>query len=614
MNISEHLASFVSKTLQCDTVFTLTGGGAMFLNDAFGNCQGINCIYAHHEQAAAMAALGFSKSKGLGVCVTTTGCGATNALTGLLDSWQDSQPVLFVSGQVKKKETTFFSGLPLRSFGVQELDIIPIVKPITKKAICLGSKEEYLSCLEKIPEWLFGDRPGPVWIDIPMDIQSQELTAADLKFLEQQSDKSSSKMIHISEPKMSDLEKVKNALSKSEKPVFLVGNGLRLSQNGHGIDEIQKLCRNKKIPLVSTYLAADFFSDSCINYLGVAGLKAARRANIALYNSDLIVAIGTRLATSVIGFEYEKFAPNAKVFVVDIDEVEHSKATRSAMNFIKSDAAAFISALGNISWEESNNKEKRFEWLDKCKRLKKILPIQEQFSPEDSVSIYDAIATICRNFGEKDMLVSDAGSAYYVASIMFSKSENQRYITSGAQADMGFSLPAAIGAAASLSGIEARIHSVTGDGSFQLNLQELQTLITNRLPITLYILNNNGYLSIKATQAAFFAGRECGTGPNTGVDFPDIKSLCDAYKIEYRKADSCEALSEIVNETKVMNSPVICEVICPENEAIIPRTKTIKKPDGTLESAPLCAMQPDLAPELVDMLSKMNLICHHSQL
>ena len=180
MNISEHLASFVKKELLCNTVFTLTGGGAMFLNDAFGNCEDINCIYTHHEQAAAMAALGYSKSKGLGVCVTTTGCGATNALTGLLDAWQDSQPVLFISGQVKKKETTFFSGIPLRSFGVQELDIIPIVKPLTKKAICIGSKKEYFSCLEKVNEWLFGDRPGPVWLDIPMDVQSQELNENDL--------------------------------------------------------------------------------------------------------------------------------------------------------------------------------------------------------------------------------------------------------------------------------------------------------------------------------------------------------------------------------------------------------------------------------------------------
>ena len=176
MNISEHLALFVKNRLGCKTVFTLTGGGAMFLNDAFGNTAELDCIYTHHEQAAAMAALGYSKAHGVGVCVTTTGCGATNAITGLLDAWQDSQPILFISGQVKKKETTYHSGLALRGFGVQELNIIPIVSSLTKKAICIGSKSEYFSFLENVEEWLFHGRPGPVWIDIPMDLQSLQLT------------------------------------------------------------------------------------------------------------------------------------------------------------------------------------------------------------------------------------------------------------------------------------------------------------------------------------------------------------------------------------------------------------------------------------------------------
>ena len=241
--------------------------------------------------------------------------------------------------------------------------------------------------------------------------------------------------------------------------------------------------------------------------------------------------------------------------------------------------------------------------------MKELLPIQEQFSPTDAVSIYDAIKIVCKLFGDNDILVSDAGSAYYVASIMFTKTKNQRYITSGAQADMGFSLPAAIGAASSISKLPARVHAFTGDGSFQLNLQELQTLATNRLPVTLYILNNNGYLSIKATQSAFFSGRECGTGQETGVDFPSIESLCKAYRIEYRRASSCDALTNVVNETMSLDIPVICEVICPENETIVPRTKTIKKSDGTLESAPLCAMQPDIEPQTIELLTNMGLIC-----
>lgn len=609
MNISQHLALFVKDVLDCKTVFTLTGGGAMFLNDAFGNTEGLDCIYTHHEQAAAMAALGYSKYRGIGVCVTTTGCGATNALTGLLDAWQDSQPVLFISGQVKKKETTYFSGLPLRSFGVQELDIIPVVTTLTKKAICIGSKEQYFDSLARLPEWLFAGRPGPVWIDIPMDVQSQELTLDELDITFRNSHHPSILSFQAYQPDPVIFESLVQELSHSKRPIVIVGNGLRLSQNGSGIEEMKQFCIRQAIPLVSTYLAADFFLKSTPNYLGVAGLKAARRANIALYNADLIIAIGTRLATSVIGFEYEKFAPQAKVFIVDIDQVEHMKATRDSMSFIFSDASTFASSLSKRYLLKTTARVCHVQWLDQCLRMKELLPVQEQFSPEGSVSIYDAIERICQGFGANDVLVSDAGSAYYVASIMFSKSESQRYITSGAQADMGFSLPAAIGVAAACGESDARVHAVTGDGSFQLNLQELQTLVTSKLPVTIYILNNNGYLSIRATQSTFFSGRECGTGPSTGVEFPCIRKLCDAYKIPYRRASSTVILAEIVEETKASQLPLVCEVICPENEGIVPRTRTIRKDDGTLESAPLCDMYPPLAAHLLDSLAEMGFKC-----
>jgi len=608
MNISQHLALFVKNQLGCQDIFTLTGGGAMFLNDAFGNTEGMRCIYNHHEQAAAMAALGYSKLKGVGVCITTTGCGATNALTGLLDAWQDSQPVLFISGQVKKKETTFFSGLPLRSFGIQEVDIIPIVHSLTKYAVCLSSKEEYFNCLEKIPELLFSGRPGPVWIDIPMDIQSQELSVDEASIgIGKGTDKN---FIASSEltPNASDLIEVTEALKKARRPVFLVGNGLRLSNGGKGIDLASRYCLQQAIPIVSTYLGADFFPSSFQNYLGVCGLKAARRANIALYNADLVITVGTRLATSVIGFEYNKFAPNAKIYVVDIDEVEHSKKTRSGMRFILSDAYSFLQSLSSTSATKKVD-DGALEWLNKCIMMKDVLPIQEQASPPGAVSIYDTVATICEDCGDRDILISDAGSAYYVASIIFKRTANQRYVTSGAQADMGFSLPASIGAAASINPTTARVHAVTGDGSFQLNIQELQTLVTNQLPVTVYVLNNNGYLSIRATQSAFFPGRQCGTGPGTGVDFPNLKLICQAYQIEYRCASNVESLSAIVRESRQVAKPIICEVFCPEDEAIVPRTKTVKKADGSLESAPLSDMSPNLSIETKNILNDLGFLC-----
>jgi acetolactate synthase-1/2/3 large subunit len=608
MNISQHLALFVKNQLNCPTVFTLTGGGAMFLNDAFGNTEGLQCIYNHHEQAAAMSALGYSKLKGIGVCVTTTGCGATNAITGLLDAWQDSQPVLFISGQVKKKETTHFSGLCLRSFGIQELDIAPIVASLTKKVFCLGTKDEYFEFLQKVPHLLFSDRPGPVWVDIPMDLQSLELSPSEFSANHKEEAYGLSFKANMLQPDSSDLAAINQALSHSKRPVFLVGNGLRLSNCGKGISLVNQYCLENSIPVVSTYLGADFFPDSFSNYLGVCGLKAARRANIALYNSDLVIAIGSRLATSVIGFEYDKFAPDADIFIIDVDEIEHSKKTRPGMKVVLSDAYSFLIALASLGRQKIFSDERK-AWLYNCSKMKELLPVQEQFSPPGAVSIYDVVKSICEDCRDNDVLVSDAGSAYYVSSIMFSKKSNQRYVTSGAQADMGFSLPASIGVAASIEPSFSRVHALTGDGSFQLNIQEIQTLVTNRLPVTLYVLNNNGYLSIRATQSSFFPGRQCGTDPKSGVDFPNIELLCAAYRIEYRCAADVETLRNIIAESNGFPYPIICEVLCPHDEAIIPRTKTIKNADGSLESAPLCSMQPDLHVDIKKKLDSLGLAC-----
>ena len=607
MNLAQHLALFVKHCLQCDTVFTLTGGGAMFLNDAFGNTDDLKCIYTHHEQAAAMAALSYSKMTGIGVCITTTGCGATNAITGLLDAWQDSQPVLFISGQVKKRETTYFSGLNLRSFGVQEVDIVSIVSSITKKSICIGSKSEYFDILGSVHEWLFCSRPGPVWIDIPMDIQSQGLTSDEARtFLDGHVYNSTHTRSTNTNP--DDIENVLQALHNAKQPIFLVGNGLRLSHKGQGIDVIEDFCRQYSIPIVSTYLATDFFSVTFPNYLGVVGLKAARRANIATYNADLIIVIGSRLATSVIGFDYDKFAPNAEIYIVDIDPIEHLKSTRKSMNFIHCDAYIFAKkiSLHSLSVELTSA---RNAWLERCLKMKLLLPVQEQTSPIGAISIYDVVRHICQNSGDKDVLVSDAGSSYYVSSIMFTRNSSQRYITSGAQADMGFSLPAAIGVAATFLLTNARVHALTGDGSFQLNIQELQTLATNNLPVTVYVLNNNGYLSIRSTQTTFFPGRLCGVDPGSGVEFPDIRLLCQAYKLPYRYADSIKTLYSVVSESVTSSYPIVCEILCPENEAIIPRTSTIKRDDGSLESAPLCYMQPELSPSTRDALRIIGFDC-----
>ena len=598
MNISEHLVEIIHKHLKCKHAFSLTGGGAMFLNDAFGNSKNLKCIYCHHEQAAAMAAVGYAKIHGIGACVTTTGCGATNALTGLLDAWQDNVPVIFISGQVKSKETTFLSKASLRGFGVQEFNIIPVVKSFTKAAYFIDSVKTYFDVINRLDQDLKGGRPGPVWIDIPMDIQSKQLDLDEAKDKVTLQSNDSSKYNH--KLSVNEISLLKRNLSKASKPLLLVGNGVRLSQEGQGIEILEELVVRHSIPIVTTYLGVDFFQETNTNYFGTIGLKASRAANILVQNADLLICIGTRLATSVIGFEYDKFAPNAYMVVVDIDIEEHKKRTVTPHLFIKSDAFNFIQNMSSILQNYDFK-----TWLDSCKKVIDLLPVKEQESPEGSISIYDAVETVCNNCNQKDVIISDAGSAYYVTSIIFTKKESQRYITSGAQADMGFGVPASIGCCFAI-GESHRSHVLTGDGSFQLNLQELQTIISYKLNLTIYVLNNNGYLSIRATQKSFFPGRECGTDSTNGISFPNLKKLCNAYGIEYRSFNSKVNLQNFMKSYKDNQGPLLIELICPKDETIIPRNITVKDKDGKLKSGALSNMAPILQEHQIRKLKEIG--------
>jgi acetolactate synthase-1/2/3 large subunit len=596
MNVSEHLVRFLAEELACRHAFTLTGGGAMFLNDAFGNDPDLTAIYMHHEQAAAMAAVGYAKLKGFAVCVTTTGCGATNALTGLLDAWQDNVPVLFISGQVKSKETSYLALTKLRGFGVQEANIIPVVSTLSKRASFIDGLDTYFEVLQTLKQDLFGGRPGPVWLDIPMDVQSRELPPDKIKIVTPGKTSRS-----IPRPSQTSVNKLERMLTKAAKPLFLVGNGLRLSQGGRGIDRLRRIAERSRVPVVSTYLGVDFFPADSRIYFGPIGTKASRVANVLVNNADLVICLGTRLATSATGFEYEKFAPLAKKVVIDIDPLEHRKGTVAIDLFIKSDACAAVEEIQRLLHKKTFS-----EWLNTSSKAAAILPRQEQHSPAHRVSIFDAVRCICEGAGPDDVLVSDAGSAYYVASMLFKKSARQRYITSGAQADMGFGLPAGIGCTFA-SKRNSRTHIITGDGSLQLNIQELQTLLTYDCNATLYVLNNNGYLSIRGTQDTFFPGRQCGTDKSNGVDFPNLRKVAKAYGLAHTRVTSQAALRKCIAEQQKSKGPRVIEIMCPENEAIIPRAMTVKNSDGKLVSQSLSNMAPPLGSIMREQLSKIGI-------
>ena len=557
-------------------VFTLTGGGAMFLNDGIASNDNINAICNHHEQACAMGAVAYAKYKnGLATAMLTTGCGATNAITGLLDAWQDNTPVIFISGQIKRKETSRNSKTNLRQFGVQEADIISIVESLTKYSVMVNEPDEILYHLERAAHLAMTGRPGPVWIDIPLDVQGFFIEIDELKHFTPEIDVTL---------EIKGMERLVKMYEQAERPIILAGNGVRLSGS---VDKLREFSSKNNIPCVVSYLAVDYFEQDSPNYVGRLGIKGDRAGNFAIQNSDLIISLGSRLSVCLTGFEYELFARNSKLIVVDIDEDEHKKDTVDIDQFIHADVGNFLSKFASKITPKISG-----DWQNKCVHWKNKWPVYQGGYDADTVNMYEFTKTLSELASEDEIVVSDAGSSYYVTSQSFTFNSNkQRYITSGAQADMGFTLPAAIGTCIAAN---KSVVGITGDGSFQLNIQELQTIKHYNLPVKLIVWNNNGYLSIRATQNKFFDGRRIGTDPESGVSFPEVEKIAKAYDLPYVKINNTAELRKKLTDVITASGPVVCEVMCPENQEIIPMVSAIKNDDGSMTSKPIEDMYPFL--------------------
>jgi acetolactate synthase I/II/III large subunit len=573
--IADIVASFLVDQGIKD-IFTLTGGGAMFLNDGIASNDNINAICNHHEQACAMGAVAYAKYKnGLAAAMLTTGCGATNAITGLLDAWQDNTPVIFISGQIKRKETSRNAQTNLRQFGVQEADIVSIVESLTKYAVMVNEPEEILYHLEKAVHLAQTGRPGPVWIDIPLDVQGFSIDTSELKHFIPDADTTQ---------EIKGIDQFIEMYEQAERPIILAGNGVRLSGS---VEKLREFVSKNNVPCAVSYLAADYFEQDNPNYVGRIGIKGDRAGNFAIQNSDLIISLGSRLSICLTGFEYELFARESKLIVVDIDEDEHKKDTVNIDQFIYSDVGAFLENIWNKVTPKSLG-----EWQNKCVHWKNKWPVYQEGYDTNTVNMYEFTKALSELASEDSIVVSDAGSSYYVVSQSFTlKSNKQRYITSGAQADMGFTLPAAIGACIAAN---KSVIGITGDGSFQLNIQELQTIKHYNLPVKLIVWNNNGYLSIRATQNKFFDGRRIGTDPESGVSFPEVEKIANAYELPYVKINNVDELREKLANVIATSGPIICEVICPENQEIIPAVSAVKNKDGSMTSKPIEDMYPFL--------------------
>lgn len=529
-------------------IFYVPGGQCVYLTDALRRSESVEGVAMHHEQAAAMAALTYSVyNECFGACLVTTGCAGTNTMTGLLHAWQDSIPCIFISGQQNYDQTIKQSGLPLRQVGVQEADIESIVKPITKYAVTVEKAENVVFNMEKAIYMAKEGRPGPVWIDIPLNIQNAMIDIDKLDHFYPEEEKRP-------EVEENDINYVIECLNNAERPIILAGNGIR---SAHAVDELKTIIGKCHIPVVFSRCSSDFLEyDNDYNMGIVSGIAGASRyGNFAIQNSDLVISIGCRLSIDTTGPERLDFAREAKIIVIDIDEIEHKKNGVHIDKFINADAKDFLNKLDNFKLKQTNQ-----YWLEKCKHWKRIFGTD--YSNIDYTKKIDAkyfMEKLSERMPEGSVVISDAGFTGAAVPAATKNKNNDRIIHSFAQGEMGYSLPGALGVATLTTN---PVISYTGDGSFMMNLQELQTLVRNQYNIKVVIINNNGYSGVRHGQKAHFRGKTIGTDPSNGIDFPDFGKISQAFGIHYEKVCDYNELDAKVQSIFETQEPVILEVMC----------------------------------------------------
>ncbi len=580
IQVADYVAQFLMEKGITD-LFSVVGGGSMFLNDAFGRAKGIRCIYNHHEQACAMAAEAYFKYKNqmAAVCVTS-GPGGTNALTGVLGAWQDSIPLFIISGQVRYETTVDSAGLPLRQFGGQEHQIVDTVKNITKYAAMVKKAEDVRWHLEKAYDMAMDGRRGPVWLDIPLNVQSAEIETESLKGF-QKPEKDREKVRGYAD---SILEEVK----KAERPLIIAGSAVRSSG---AQDVFLRLLERLHIPVTYPLVVSDLVSNENRQAVGCFGGAGTRAGNFAVQNADLLLVFGCRMAFSHIGFNYEKFSPASRKIVVDIDEAEQSKPTMKRDIKILADVRDILEEMEKRDLCGMPSYPK---WNAYCQELKKRFPIYQKHhetSEDGRVNPYFMAKALSDRMDEHGIIALGNSSGLDPKLQYGIEKQGERVILNCNCGSMGYCLPAGIGAAAA-SG--RRVVVYTGDGCMQMNIQELLTISHNKLPVKIIVLNNKGYGGVVATQTNFFDGHLCGCTEESGISMPDFEKLAYAYGFQYVRAENHEQVEKALDALLCDDAPAICEVYQDMIQGIEPRVSSRKLEDGTLVSTGI----DDLAPFL----------------
>lgn len=581
------LADFVFsylKTKGVSQVFMISGGGAMHLNDAAGKCGGIEYFCSHHEQASAIGAEGYSRVSGkMGVTVVTTGPGGTNTLTGVIGQWLDSIPALYISGQVKFKTTV--ASCPaagLRQLGDQEINIVDIVRPVTKFAQMLTDPSQVKAALDKAVHLATSGRPGPVWIDIPLDIQAAMIDETALAGFTPEAPAKGG----FEKPLV---RKVLEMLKGSKRPVLIAGHGIRLA----GADDIfLRLAAALNIPVLTTFCGFDIVADENPLFCGRIGTIGTRGGNFSLQNADLVVSIGSRNNIRQVSYDWANYASRAKKIVVDIDPAELAKPTIKPDLPVNADAKEFISAL--LEELAGSGAGDFSAWLVWCRERNARFPLvpEEYKKLEKNVNPYHFVQVLTRLLPEEVPVVAGNGTAsicLFQAGIV--KKGRRMFCNSGC-ASMGYDLPAAIGAC--LGNGRRDVVCLAGDGSLMMNIQELATVAYHKLPLKIFVLNNDGYVSIRQTQENFFESRYVACDSRSGVGFPDFLKVGAAFGLAVEVIDSVKTMEAKIASILSVKGPVLCEVKLPADHKFMPKLSSEKRPDGTMVSKPLEDMWPFL--------------------
>ncbi|MCF7907823.1 MAG: thiamine pyrophosphate-binding protein [Candidatus Omnitrophica bacterium] len=582
MRVADYIFNFlVDKGVR--NVFMVSGGQAMFLVDAVGRQKEIEVVCTHHEQAAGMAAEAYGRvTQKLGVALVTAGPGSMNIVNAVAGGWTDSSPMMVISGQSSLSYVQYQEETNIRQYGIQGIYIKPIVQNITKYFVTVDDPAKILFYLQKAYYYATTGRPGPVWIDVPIDVQKMEVPDRLLEEFEPPLE------AYLPDELTDSVELLLTTISKAKRPIFLVGQGVRL---GGAVDQFYQVLERLAIPVLTSRLGIDLINSDHRLYVGRPGIYGERAANFAIQNADVIVAVGSRLATALVGYDSKNFGKQAYKIAVDIDKKELNKIGVEINLRIHADVKDFFKEiqrqLVSVSVGDFS------QWIKQCNDWKKnypvVLPSYEKEKPVNSYYFTEKLSQVTPS---EVMVLVDTGSCFHVACQAWKIKTGQRFLTTGGLSSMGYW-------AAVLGVCEANNRKntivITGDGSLQMNLQELATIKHYNFPIKVIIFNNNGYLLIRHTQKNYMNSRFCGEGPDSGVWCPDSLRIAEAYGIKGVRIDSVKGLSEKIKEVIEYPGPVVCDVMTPEWQLLIPRVSSEKKPDGTLVSKPYEDMYPFLS-------------------